>query len=152
MTSKYSRVSGFNPRFIVWWIKGCRTPTTVTFPTRRLATRTRQNLYALRGAMHKEDHHAAHIADKAEIIRRPVDPEFTDIHDPHTLTICPANFDMNDILDAAGIDEPPLDEGNDGKPFGGATPTTIPKAPRPFDYAHVMKGDNNEEPEDEASK
>ncbi len=150
MTSKYSRVSGFNPRFIVWWIKGCRTPTTVTFPTRRLATRTRQNLYALRGAMHKEDHHAAHMADKAEIIRRPVDPEFTDIHDPHTLTICPANFDMNDILDAAGIDEPSLEgESEDKIRIEDIAITSYIECPRSFDYASTMKGDNNEEPEDE---
>ncbi len=138
MTSKYSRVSGFNPRLIVWWIKGCRTPTTVTFPTRRSATRARQSLYALRSAMHNENHHAASIIDRGEIIRRPVDPLATTVEDPHTLTIRPANFDMNDTLDAAGIGEPGDDE-VEGK--GKLPDKAIPEAPRPFDYASTMKVD-----------
>ena len=139
MTSKFSRVSGYNPRFITWWIKGCRTPTPVTFPTRRLATSTRQNLYALRTAMLKEGHHAALMIERGEIIQRPVDPDKTGIEDPHTLTIRPVNFDMNDLLDAAGINLP------ESEPTGDI-PTAPPPSPRPFDYAVVMKsykeGDN----------
>ena len=110
MSTKYNRVSGFNPRFIVWWLNGIRTPTTVEFPTRRLATSTRQALYALRTAMHKENHYAASIVNKGEIIRRPVNPHATTWEDPHTLTIRPVDFDMNTLLDEAGIKEPDLDE------------------------------------------
>lgn len=135
MTSKFSRVSGFNPRFIVWWIKGCRSPVPATFPTRRLATATRQNLYALRTAMHLEGHHAASMIDRGEIIRRPVQAHATSIDDPHILIIRPVNFDMNDILDAAGIEAPAL---TDDEPIL-EEPMTFDACPRPFDYASIMK-------------
>ncbi len=140
MTNKFSRVSGFNPRFIVWWVEGCRSPRTVTFPTRRLATRMRQSLYALRNAMRREEHHAVLLIERGEIIHRPVKASATGIDDPHTLTIRPANFDLNDILDDAGIGQP-------GTPSEGdaIVPTTTARsAPTPFDYANTMKGDDDE--------
>ncbi len=144
MTSKYSRVSGYNPRFIVWWVEGCRTPKTVTFPTRRLATRVRQNLYALRVALRREEHHAIFLIERGEIIHRPVNPDHTGIDDPHTLTIRPANFDLNDILDEAGIGQPGTDAAGNSE-----IPITFPKAPHPFDYANTMKGVDDDKPDDE---
>ncbi len=157
MTSKYSRVSGFNPRLVMWWIKGCRTPTSVTFPTRRFATRTRQNLYALRNAMIAESHHAATLVERGERIHRPVTPNATGIDDPHILIIRPANFDMNDLLDEAGINLPELDEpdltdnepADDGPTVLHSRLTTFDSCPRPFDYANAMGKDNDEDDEDE---
>jgi len=99
-------VAGYNPRFVTWWIEGARTPTTVEFPTRRIATRFRQDLYELRFAMRNESHYATTFANKAEIIRRPVNPLHAGPDDPHTLTIRPANFDANQYLDVAGLAEP----------------------------------------------
>ncbi len=142
MTNKFSRVSGFNPRFIVWWVEGCRIPKTVTFPTRRLATRMRQNLYALRTAMRREGHHETILIERGEIIHRPLDPNHTGIDDPHTLTIRPTNSDLDDILDKAGIGQPGADT--------GLTPVDpTPQAPIPFDYANTMKGDDGDELDDE---
>ncbi len=142
MTNKFSRVSGFNPRFIVWWVEGCRSPKTVTFPTRRLATRMRQSLYALRNAMRREEHHAILLIERGEIIHRPVKANATGIDDPHTLTIRPVNFDLNDILDDAGIGQP----GTDALVNSPVDPT--PQAPTPFDYANAMGGDDGEELDD----
>lgn len=142
MTIKQHRVSGFNPRFVVWWLNGIRAPTTVEFPTRRDATRTRRDLYSLRKAMHVEDHYAASLVDKGEIIRRPVDPLHTEVDDPHTLTIRPVNFDVNVVLDAAGIKAPDLDEDITRAPKDAATPAPPPP---PLDYANLME-DLTEEP------
>ena len=139
MTSKLSRVSGYNPRFVVWWRSGASTPTTVTFPTRRLATRTRQQLYTLRRAMHLEDHFLATIADRGEIILRPVDPNLTTIDDPHTLTIRPVNYDLNTLLDDAGIHAP-------AEP--SPTSSTPPSLPTNLDYATLMKGQSTTTPDD----
>ena len=148
MSTKYNRVSGFNPRFIVWWLNGIRTPTTVEFPTRRLATSTRQALYALRTAMHTESHYAASLVDKGEIIRRPVDPLHANIDDPHTLTIRPVNYDMNTLLDAANIKAPELDEDITDNPWPSETPPL-----QQTDYQDLMRGlsrtlDANEEHKD----
>ncbi len=132
MTRKLKRVSGYNPRFIVWWLKGVHTPTPVTFPTRRIATRIRQDMYGLRKAMVLENHYAAPLADKAEIIQRPVSNAHTGPDDPHDLIVRPAGFDVNAVLDDANIHEP--EEGEDLTAGIRATdPSTA------LDYANLMR-------------
>ena len=93
--------------------------------------------------MHNENHYAALIIDRGEIITRPVNPDATEIEDPYTLTIRPVNFNMNDLLDEAGI-EMPLLEDTEGK--GDLQALSSPLHPslkpsHPFDYANVMKED-----------
>lgn len=134
MSKRQTKVAGYNPRFVTWWINGSRDPVTVEFPSRRVATRTRQDLYALRNAMRREQHYATTFANKAEIIRRPVDPLHTDIDDPHSLTIRPANFDANPFLDKAGIAEPVAP--SDSVP---ELPTGEDLPALPFDYESLMK-------------
>lgn len=137
MTRKPLRVSSFNPRLIVWWTQGSQAPTTVLFPTRRIATRIRQDLYSLRTAMRAESHYATPLADRAEVVRRPVDSLATAIDDPHTLIVRPAGFDINTALDNADIRAPDLDE-DLAAPAGPNAGTTT--HPRPsIDYEGLMK-------------
>lgn len=138
MTPKFSRVSGFNPRLVVWWLAGVKAPTSVTFPTRREATRTRQLLYSLRRAMHLEDHYAATLVDRGEIIRHALHPDHNLIDDPHILTIRPVNFHLNTVLDDAGIHPPELPETPTTK--AQPTPPPLPPTTEPLDYKDLMGG------------
>ena len=136
MGKKFNTVSGFNPRLIMWWIEGVQKPKSVIFPTRKLATRTRQSLYALRNAMKRENHYAAPLSERGEIVLRPIDVDLTGPDDPHSLIIRPANFDMNTLLDQAGIKEPQLGE------MVIPTDTLEPTDPTDptVDYEALMKG------------
>ena len=87
--------------------------------------------------MQAENHFAASIVSKGEIIRRPVDPQATNINDPHTLTIRPVNFDMNTLLDEAGIKAPDLDEDI-------TTPPSEPQQPSTIDYADLLREPTSE--------
>ena len=140
LTARLTRVSNFNPRYVVWWLEGIRAPTTVRFPTRRLATKIRQSLYALRKAMQLENHYAASIVSKGEIIRRPVDPRATSINDPHTLTIRPVDFDMNTLLDEAGIKAPDLDEDITTPASAPQPELQQPSTGATIDYADLLRG------------
>lgn len=140
MARRTKQVSGYNPRFVVWWMQGIKAPTTVTFPTRRIATRIRQDLYNLRKAMHLEGHYAATLTDRGEIILRPLDPYCTDIEDPHTLTIQPVNFDINQSLDEANIHAPEVGEDihTEHEPESESKPETQEH----INYANLMRPDD----------
>ncbi len=147
------RVSSFNRRYIVWWLAGAQKPTSVEFPTRRLATSVRHDLYSLRKALRVESHYAAALADKAQVIHHPVNPEFNGLDDPYILTIRPAGANIDLILDAAGIEDPSLEPEPHQDLQGQLRQLSgpPPAASTSLDYSKLMQPSNNEENEEETT-
>ena len=114
MSKRHSAVAAYDPRFVEWFSRGARTPTTVTVPDKGTAFSMRNILYNLRVAMRREEHPQTPLANRCQVI---LSATGAGEAGTWTVTVRPADHHLTQYLDDAGITLPdPLPDYDEDEP------------------------------------